>query len=376
MRGGSGAWLLGGTLLLVLLATGLSQSGRNCAEAAATTPPSNPQVPLDSLRTGPSEGDMVHTHKPFPKERDLQDGTESSSSDSENTMNAMGDVVESYDKRFTWVTYVDGEVYLKGARVLGRSLLKTNSKYSLLIIVPETMSSKILNVHDENIHFLIRHHIGQDVGLNVAFSRYAHCLNKIHIWTLDEYEKVCWLDSDLVVVKNIDAIFYQELRENEIAIASGCTCNSLKNPKLLTRPESCPFNDPINVYGNTGVFLTRPSVFIYNALLSRDYNHPFADQDAFNIYFGEKNGIITLDSKYNYLNHLPIAHPEFILARKAHPLSDHSELDIVEEDPFGDIAVFHFCYGKPWDANTLNLNHEFYRYWEVLADELDMNIEE
>ena len=319
---------------------------------------------------------MAHAHKISPKKKDPQDETESSSSDAENSVSAMGDVVESYDKRFTWVTYVDGEVYLKGARVLGRSLLKTNSKYALLIIVPETMSSKILNVHDENIHFLSRPHIGQDVDLKAAYPRYAHCLNKIHIWTLKEYEKVCWLDSDLVVVKNIDAIFDQELRENEIAIASGCTCNSLKNPKLFTRPESCPFNDPSKVYGNTGVFLVRPSSIVYKALLLLDYNHPFAEQDAFNIYFGEKNGIITLDSKYNYLNHLPIAHPEFILARKAHSLPDHSELDIVEEDPFGDIAVFHFGYGKPWDRNTLNLHHEFYRYWEALADELDMNVEE
>ena len=264
---------------------------------------------------------------------------------------------------------------MRGARVLGRSLLKTYSKYYLLIIVPESMSDKIENIHDENIQFLIRPHIGQGLDKNMAFLRYAHCLNKLHIWTLQEFEKVCWLDADMVIVQNIDHIFDHEVKEFQIALASGCTCNALKNPKVFTRPQACPFNDAKQIYGNTGLFLTCPSMKVFQELLELDYNHPFADQDAFNIYFGERSGIITLNSKYNFMNHLRIAHPQFIPGGKGLPLSFLADRDCVEGNPFGDVAVFHFCYGKPWDRNILDLNHKFYQYWDDIADELDVGDE-
>ena len=266
---------------------------------------------------------------------------------------------------------MDGEAYLRGARVLGRSLLKSGSKYSLLIIVPESMSEKIEKIEDENVKFLIKPHIGQALDNDMAFSRYAHCLDKLHLWTLIGFEKVCWLDADMIVLQNIDHLFDQDVEEFQIAMASGCTCNALNNPKVFTRPQACPFNDSQQKYGNTGLFLTRPSMKVFQDLLKIDYNHPFPDQDAFNIYFGERSGIIALNSKYNFLNHLPIAHPRFIPGDKGPHLSSLADRECVSNSNlFGDVAVFHFCYGKPWDRNILDLNHEFYQYWNNIADEL------
>jgi alpha-N-acetylglucosamine transferase len=243
--------------------------------------------------------------------------------------------------------------------VLGRSLLKTRSKYYLLVIIPETMTELVKGITDENLIFTSRSHIGGDMK-TAACDRYVHCLNKLHCWTLLEFDQVCWLDSDLVVLQNIDEILTTKLSKcrDQIAMASGCTCNGLRNPKFFTRPELCPFLHSNKIYGNAGVLLIRPSMSVYKTLLTLNYDYPLVEQDAFNIHFLKTNDIVVLDSKFNYLNHLPIVHPE-------------SKIKLLNADSrFNNIHVFHFGYGKPWDKNTLKINQEFYDYWNELALEL------
>jgi lipopolysaccharide biosynthesis glycosyltransferase len=88
----------------------------------------------------------------------------------------------------------------------------------------------------------------------------------------------------------------------------------------------------------------KPNMSIYNMLLEQDYKHPLAEQDTLNIVFEDK--IKQISSKYNYLNHLPLAHPD------------------VEQD----FSVFHFCYGKPWvKGNMLGSHQEMYDIWLSVA---------
>ena len=76
------------------------------------------------------------------------------------------------------------------------------------------------------------------------------------------------------------------------------------------------------------------------------------------------------------MNHLRIAHPRYIPGGKGLPLSALVDRECGEENSFGDVAVFHFCYGKPWDRNVLDLNHKFYEYWDEVADEIDEDDED
>jgi lipopolysaccharide biosynthesis glycosyltransferase len=88
----------------------------------------------------------------------------------------------------------------------------------------------------------------------------------------------------------------------------------------------------------------KPCKTVYKELLKQDYNFAFAEQDVLNILF--KNKIKHIDSKYNYLNHLPIVHPEVCQ----------------------DFSVFHFGYGKPWiKNNTLKTHQEMYDIWCNIA---------
>lgn len=269
----------------------------------------------------------------------------------------------SYDSSCAWITLAVGDNYVQAARVLGRSLLKSKSRFKLIIIVPLAHFKNVQHYLDENVIF-----VGKDTDAlytdMAVFSseRYKHCLNKIYTWTFVEYEKVCWLDSDLIVLQNIDELFDIHLPAVSVPViagARGCTCNSLMNPNLITRPEACPFLHFDETYVNAGLFITHPSISVYHDLLSISYDYPLAEQDAYNIYFMENGKVIQLDTKFNYLNHTPISHPEVPVKCSLSYLATYE-----------DINVFHFCYGKPWEKNILNMNNHIYDYWRSLSKEL------
>jgi lipopolysaccharide biosynthesis glycosyltransferase len=166
-------------------------------------------------------------------------------------------------------------------------------------------------------------------------------MNKIYSWTLTAYDKICWLDSDMIILKNIDDIFTSDICDGQIKAAHGCTCNIFKNNKLPTHIDRCPFNNLKGTYINTGLILLKPNVATYNLLLNIDYNYPFPDQDAFNEFF--KNNIIHIDSKYNYINNLEFAHPEYM----------------------PDIHIFHFSYGKPWEEEAMRISDTFKHIYDL-----------
>lgn len=220
-----------------------------------------------------------------------------------------------------WVTYADSSLYVNAAKVLFKSLQLYGTNYECVLMVPD--GDMVLDDIPSYIRVkpVLRYN---KTGDSHAHERYKSCSNKIHCWTLIEYDKVCWLDCDLVIIRNIDELFDTHIHANGIAAARGCRCNIFNNMSLPTLPEMCPFTNKHSTYVNAGVILLRPSMSIFRQLQVSDFDHPFADQDTFNIFFADN--IQVLSSDYNYLNHLHIAHPN--VATK-------------------DIAVYHFGYGKP-----------------------------
>lgn len=252
-----------------------------------------------------------------------------------------------------WVTFADSKKYLTSVLVLYASLVSVKTKYPMVIMYPESYDiGKDLigkNVKDWIARGMIKFVKVKKIdksGNNYARKDYKVCLNKLYIWMLTEYDQVCWLDADLIVLKNIDRVMGIRLGLNIIAGASGCKCNVFNNPKLHTMPDKCPFNDKSNVYINAGLLVTRPDVNIFNMLLTQKYDYPFAEQDAFNVIF--KGQIKVISSKYNYLNHLGIVHPGYKT----------------------DIHVYHFGYGKPWTKNILGRDENIYEYWRQLRRNL------
>ena len=237
-------------------------------------------------------------------------------------------------KKYAWCTYANDETYFRAACVLHTNLKALGTRHDFVLILP--FSAKFA-VPPDMIVFRVKPF---DVyGVKHMAPRYVACSNKIHAWRLTAYDAICWLDSDIVITQPIDDLFNTPFHAQGIAGASGCRCNILRNKKLPTLPHKCPFNGAETPYINTGVVLLHPSVSIYRRLRRINYNHPFPDQDAFNLFFTNK--ITVVDSAYNYLNHLPLVHPNISTTN---------------------IKIYHFGYGKPWEHGVMS--NKYYSLWK------------
>jgi hypothetical protein len=52
-------------------------------------------------------------------------------------------------------------------------------------------------------------------------------MHQVYIWTLTSYDRVCWLDADMIVTKNIDDVFHTDFSGGmAMAAAPGCTVSA------------------------------------------------------------------------------------------------------------------------------------------------------
>lgn len=251
-----------------------------------------------------------------------------------------------------WVTYADKRCYELGALVLYKSLSVTQTLHDFVLMLP--LGYKPVYGFPSGVRVIrVGDAVADAINLeNMLYERYKATIQKTHTWCLEEYDKVCWIDSDMIVMRNIDHLFVEiELPDGGIAAAPGCTCNYYKKDKLPTRPDLCPFLHPSMSYINAGLFITRPNKDIFTKLIKEDYNRPFADQDAFNDFFEGKK--LMLECTYNLMNQLPLVHK-----------------DACPKD-FRDTHVFHFAYGKPWEGIKKQGTYQaFYEHWQSLAMEV------
>ncbi len=225
--------------------------------------------------------------------------------------------------------------------MLALTLQNVSSKHPLIVFVPEEFEAteKEVNMDIRKCASIVHE------GSRSTRKEYQSCLNKLYAWSLLEYEKVCWLDCDMLIIHNIDDVFQNEIQLNEMLAAPGCTCNIFNNPKLPSLPWSCPFRHQEYIYVNTGIFVIRPSQEVMKELQSCDFNHPLPDQDAFNIFFRKR--IRLLDPSYNFMVHLSLAHPDL------KPTLDR-------------LRVIHFTYDKPWLCDKASTMVPFAKDWQAV----------
>lgn len=111
-------------------------------------------------------------------------------------------------KRNTYVACLCTDNYLDGVLVLCESLRRTNTKYPFLCLVSSNVSSETLNkLRERNIDYVVRELIDVSEFVGCKMSGWDYTYFKFRIFELEEYDKVVYLDSDMLVMKNIDELF-------------------------------------------------------------------------------------------------------------------------------------------------------------------------
>ncbi|GJP44527.1 hypothetical protein CLOM_g3915 [Closterium sp. NIES-68] len=128
------------------------------------------------------------------------------------------------------------EDYVCGAIVLARSLKKSGTKADLVLLVSREISAKSrrgLKKAGWRLKEIER--IRNPHAVPKTYNEWNY--SKLRLWQMEEYDKVVFVDSDILVLKNLDFLFgYPELS------ARGNARHLFNSGVMVLEPSNCTFN--------------------------------------------------------------------------------------------------------------------------------------
>ena len=183
---------------------------------------------------------------------------------------------EAETSRDAYVTLLYGGGFLLGARVLGQSLRVTGTTRDLIALCTEEVSEHAQRVLRDD-GWIIRHITNIHNPYEGKSSRgdyFSGIYSKLHIWNMMEYERIIYLDSDALVLSNIDHMF-----------DCGTFCAAFRHSDLF----------------NAGIVVVEPSRAIFRDMLAKIQDTPSyddGDQGFLNVYFKD----LRYASMFNWSN--------------------------------------------------------------------------
>ncbi|KAH8146341.1 uncharacterized protein LAJ45_09534 [Morchella importuna] len=277
---------------------------------------------------------------PIPKVRSTSDASATSTAVKPNINRA-------------WVTVLTGPAYLPGTIILADSLRRVESKYPLLVCVTPSVNKTEQNaLKAAGCELMVIEPLKPKVKVNIVASRFEDTWTKLAVFGLVLMERLVLLDSDMLVIRNMDELFDMDLPFDFIAANHACVCNyakdpwadadwnpqncaytGLKHPKALTNPrEVTPESIRTHHLLNSGLVVFHPSNMLYAAIVEFLFTDPrvptfgFPDQDLLSVFF--KNKFKPIGWQYNALKTMSYEH----------------------RDMWSDFEVrnLHFICEKPW----------------------------
>ncbi|SFT40089.1 Lipopolysaccharide biosynthesis protein, LPS:glycosyltransferase [Kosakonia arachidis] len=232
---------------------------------------------------------------------------------------------------FAWVTLLTQPGYLRGVETLQHSLRASGSPWPLVVMVTPAIDDN-LRQHLQMLGCRVKDVpvVGPDPALahRYANERFAEVWSKLAVWRLTEYQRVAFLDADMLVINNMDEVFSLPLAADAIAACHACRCNPqhIASYPESWRPENCYYSwcdDPemhghppasLDNYLNGGFLVLTPDEAMYQQMMQRlsekaDISaYVFAEQDFLNDIFRDRWQ--PLHYGYNALKTLALQHPQ------------------------------------------------------------------
>lgn len=116
------------------------------------------------------------------------------------------------DKNYSYVTLLSTDNFLMGVLMLYWSLRRVHTQYPLFVLCSDSVSVAAKAMLD-------KHHIAyQTLTSNISidtnkintdegYGHWNHTFDKLFVWSLTQFDKVVYLDSDMQVIRNIDYLF-------------------------------------------------------------------------------------------------------------------------------------------------------------------------
>lgn len=162
-----------------------------------------------------------------------------------STLESNNNATHDLPKR-VWTTLITNTDYLPGLLTLAYSLKLVGSKYPLIALYTDTFPAEGQAALDRRgipkrkIDYLLPS-AHKDYSND---SRFYDCWSKLQPFGLFEYDRVVQLDSDMVVIRNMDELLEMPLN-GVFAAAHACVCNPYSKPHYPANwiASNCAYSD-------------------------------------------------------------------------------------------------------------------------------------
>lgn len=189
------------------------------------------------------------------------------------------------DKKYSYITLLTNDSYSYGVVLLVDSMQKVNTQYPLLVLVTKNVSLATLELLNQlQVKYevidtiqLPDHIYEHNRQINPPLaSTWKNCLTKFHIFNKTEFDKVVFLDADILILKNLDHLFekpdmtcaldgeYFNLWPDWPHFNSGC---------MVIEPNKDKFDNILN--------------YVNNLKTEELPNYVIADQEILNLYYSD-----------------------------------------------------------------------------------------
>lgn len=275
------------------------------------------------------------------------------------------------EKKYAYVTLLTTNSFMSGLMVLVVSMRRSGCSYPIYCVVTPEITQENRNILlFMGIHIIDRPEIPMTQAIHDFNTSHEHdfegwykAFSKFHVFGLEEFDKIVYIDCDMIVRENLDCLF-------EKPHMTGCI-----DAEGL---EGQPFDyliegDKYFQYFNSGLLVIEPKMSLYEDIMKFVENlvpdRILADQNILALYYPEWKDQDEL--------HLLIYYNIFSSCIDTYLKKTWFEMDKVK--------IFHFLGGqKPWTLNTasykalndvygqigveyLNILNEIIRSLEVLG---------
>ncbi len=246
-------------------------------------------------------------------------------------------------EKYCYITTLSSFDYLPGVLVLAESLRNVKSQYNLVVVLTGVEKDKyrIITTLDQNkisyIEFDATLSIPNEVistNIRLGKERWNNTFQKLFMFNMTEYEKMVYMDCDMMVLKNIDHLFSKPHLSAVVDAASYPGNEHRRNFNsgiMVIEPEECLAEKIFDVIANEKL-----------------KNKAIGDQDLLQLYYSNwrESEELHLDEGYN----LFFDYVDYYVRKFGYKIDKN-------------IYVVHFCRAeKPWNPIKYELVSALFRH--------------
>jgi len=270
---------------------------------------------------------------------------------------------EQGENMFAWVTLLTQPDYVIGVKALHRSLQRSETRWPLVVMVTDAIDAgtrAALQAAGCVIKPVAPLMPDSALEQHYASAQFGEVWSKLRAWELTDYERVVFLDADMLVLQNMDELFTLDIGKYALAACHACRCNpnQIASYPASWQPENCHYTwhdrgeaapATLDAYLNGGFLVLKPDNAVFSWLQQKVQEiddlkrYPFSEQDLLNEVFAGR--WLPLSYIYNALKTLPFQHSAMWQQDK--------------------VKNLHYILAKPWKRDLTQPEEERDRYYAL-----------